>query len=68
MAAKEGTDEVGVVHPCAMPCVLELRVSNLRQYHISEKDVLMTSGTKDQIVRIFHIVEVHVNRRYVQLH
>ena len=65
MAAKEGMDEVGVVHPCAMPCVLELRVSDLRRYHISRRDVFVTPGIEGQVIRIIRIVRVHVNRRYV---
>ena len=59
-------DEVGVVHPCAMPCVLELRVSDLRRYHRTRRDVFVTPGAEGEVLRIIRITRVHVNSRYVQ--
>ena len=63
---RQGMDEVGVVHPCAMPCVLELRVSDLRRFHKTRKDLFVTPGAAGQLLRIIRIARVHFNLRYVQ--
>ena len=65
---KQGMDEKGVVHPCAMPCVLELRVSHLhlRRYHKTNKDLFVSPGAEGQVLRIIRIVRVHFNQRYVR--
>ena len=65
---KQGMGEVGVVHPCAMLCVLELRVSHLhlRRFHKTRKDLFVTPGAEGQVLRIIRIVRVHFNWRYVE--
>ena len=62
----QGMDERGVVHPCAMPCALELRVSDLHRFHKSRRDLYVTPGEEGQLLRIIRIVRVHFNWRYVR--
>ena len=63
---EQGVDEQNVLHPCAMPVVLELECGELRRYHSSRRDLFVTPGSEGCVLPVAKIVRVHISLRRLE--
>lgn len=61
----QGIDHLNVLHPCAMPVVLELSCGHLKRYHKHRRDVFVTPGIEGSVMPTVRIARVHFNRRRI---